>query len=147
MFHWVKKGENLILRLAALAGAVMGLYAFWIFLKDPSARTDPAPPPDIPAVTACDGPSEPVAERILGSLARLECRLAEIRVCDFEEAATPAAETSHGMPAHMMRVSVEIDGERHAIIGNGRGEAAAQTAFDSLFNNLKHVLEDKDLCQ
>ncbi|MFV0334032.1 MAG: hypothetical protein ACK5JR_08185 [Tropicimonas sp.] len=147
MLNWVVKGEKLVLRLAALAGAIMGLYAFWLFLKNPSEQSDPAPPPPIPAVTACDSRSEPVAERILGSLARLDCTLAEIRVCDFDEAVTPAADTSHGMPAHMMRLSVEIDGERLPVIGNGRGETASQAAFDSLFNNLKQVLEDKDLCR
>lgn len=147
MLNWVLTGEKLLLRLAGIAGAIMALFAFWHFVWGTSGVSGDAPPVPAPTVTACDSRTEPVAERIVGSLARLDCTLSEIRICDFEEAATPAEETSHGMQAQMMRITAEIDGERLAIIGNGRGEAAAQGAFDSLFNNLRLALEDRDLCR
>lgn len=124
----------------------MGLIAFWHFIQNPTVNKDAMPSARVPHVTACDSLAEPVTERILGSLARLDCSHAEIRVCDFTESTLVAEETTSSMPAHMMRVSAEVNGERLTVVGNGRGADASQTAFDSLFNNLKILLEERGLC-
>lgn len=146
MRNGLLKVEKTILRIGGVVTALLAIISLWQVFWSPQ---DPAPAETIirTTVTACDAGAEPVADGLMGSLARLDCDVADIRVCDFTETATPADRTTTGMPAHMMRVSAEIDGERLAVIGNGRGADAAQTAFDSLYNNLIQILEDKDICR
>lgn len=140
MLGWFLKGERAFLRLTAIPVAIAGLVAFWQIFDPPNK------PPNGPTVTACDGPAAPLAQKLTGSLAQLDCKLPQIRICDIQESAVAASDTSHGMAAHKMQISVEAGGARFAVIGNGRGAQAAQSAFDNLFNNLVISLKDKDLC-
>lgn len=139
-------GESVLRRVASIAGAVMVLYGFWHFVsggQKPPMITDTADPP---VITACDERAEPVAARLVSGLALMSCEIAEIRVCDFTGQSKSAEDSSHNMPAYVMRISAEIDGKRLPFIGNGRGDMAKEAAFDSLFNNLKTELEERGLC-
>jgi hypothetical protein len=134
-----KKILRAVLATIGLAGAlasIAALYATW-------ASDGGAPAVEI---SVCDPASQPLAGKLAARLATTDCAAENLRLCDVVETARPADETSHGMPAHLIRLSLGIGDRSVPIVGNGRGDQAEAQAFDSLFNNLRLVLKENEIC-